>query len=203
LLGRRCTSNHLQVQNIEAVRKNGIFTVRSSYAIQLLRLEAKDPSSSQRKRLISNNHGNKTEPTSAIEKSKYFNCMDEAYSLICMSISPTLLFHIESSTTPNKVWTTLEGLFGKQDEMCGHMLEIELNSLDPSNFENIQDFFTKFKSLLLQLKGCRINKSKQEKQLILSILSKLGLEYAVFVSTFHTVRITSGAAWTMPTLDVF
>jgi hypothetical protein len=39
--------------------------------------------------------------------------------------------------------------------------------------------------------------------LILAILSKLGPEYAVFVSTFHIVRITSGATWTMPTLDVF
>jgi hypothetical protein len=92
---------------------------------------------------------------------------------------------------------------GKQDEMHGHILENELNSLDPSNFENIQDFFMKFKSLLLQLKGCGIDKSKQEKQLILSILSKLGPEYVVFVSTFHTVRITLGATWKMPTLDVF
>jgi hypothetical protein len=57
--------------------------------------------------------------------------MDEAFGLICMSMSPELLFHIESCATPNEIWTTLEGLFGKQDEMRGHMLEIELNSLDP------------------------------------------------------------------------
>jgi hypothetical protein len=63
--------------------------------------------------------------------------MDKAFGLLCMSISPELLFHVESSTTPNEVWTTLEGLFGKQDEMCGHMLKNELNSLDPSSFENI------------------------------------------------------------------
>ena len=95
----------------------------------------------------------KTEPTSAIEKSKYFNRMDEAFDLICMSISLQLLFHVESSTTPNEAWTTLKGLFGKEDEMHGHMLKIGLNSLDPSNFENIQDFFTKFESILLQLKA--------------------------------------------------
>jgi hypothetical protein len=47
------------------------------------------------------------------------------------------------------------------------------NSLDPKNFENIQDFFTKFKSLLCELKDRGIEKSKEEKQLILSIMEKL------------------------------
>jgi hypothetical protein len=61
----------------------------------------------------------------------------------------------------------LEGLFGKQDEMRGHMLDVELNTLDPKIFDNIQDFFTKFKSLLLSLGECGIDKSTQEKQLIL------------------------------------
>jgi hypothetical protein len=40
--------------------------------------------------------------------------------------------------TPNEIWTTLESLFGKQDEMRGHMLEVELNTLDPKSFDNIQ-----------------------------------------------------------------
>jgi hypothetical protein len=31
----------------------------------------------------------------------------------------------------------------------------------------------------------------------------LGLEYAVFVSTFHTVRFTLGATWKIPSLDLF
>jgi hypothetical protein len=68
----------------------------------------------------------------------------------------------------------LEGLFEKQDEMRGHMLEVELNTLDPKSFDNIQDIFTKFKSLLLSLGECGIDKSTQEKQLILTILAKLG-----------------------------
>jgi hypothetical protein len=54
-----------------------------------------------------------TEPTSAIEKSKYLNQMDEAYGTICSLISPELLFHISSCKTPNEFWTTMEGLFGK------------------------------------------------------------------------------------------
>jgi hypothetical protein len=88
-------------------------------------------------------------------------------------------------------------------EMRGHMLKVELNSLDPKIFDNIQDFFTKFKSIFLNLKACGVDKSKQEKHLLLSILEKLGSKYVVFVSTFHLGRYTSRSTWTMPTLAEF
>ena len=52
-----------------------------------------------------------TEPTSAIEKSKYLNQMNEALRTIYSLISPDLLFHISSCKTPNEAWTTLEGIF--------------------------------------------------------------------------------------------
>ena len=61
----------------------------------------------------------------------------------------------------------------------------------------------KFKSLLLQLHACRNDKSKQQGQLIVSILSKLGPEYVVFVSTFHIVRLAAGEKWKMPKFDAF
>jgi hypothetical protein len=77
--------------------------------------------------------------------------------------------------------------------MRGHMLEVELLTLDPKTFNNLQDFFNKYKDLLSQLKACRIDKSKEEKQMVLTILSKLVLEYSVFVSTFHSIRLASGA----------
>jgi hypothetical protein len=119
--------------------------------------------------------------------------MDEALGTICSLISLDLIFHISSCKTPNEAWTILEGIFGKQDEMRGHMLEVELLTLDPKIFENIQDFFTKFKDLLSQLKACGVDKSKEEKQMVLTILSKLGPKLSVFVYTFHIVRFTSGA----------
>jgi hypothetical protein len=75
--------------------------------------------------------------------------------------------------------------------------------LDPKSFENIQDFFTKFKDLLSQLKACGVDKSKEEKQMVLTILSKLGTKFFVFVSTFHTVRFAFGATWKMPSLGDF
>jgi hypothetical protein len=72
--------------------------------------------------------------------------------------------------------------------MRGHMLEVDLLTLDPKRFDNIQYFFTKFKDLQSQLKACGVDKSKEEKQMVLTILSKHGPELFVFISTFHTVR---------------
>jgi hypothetical protein len=129
--------------------------------------------------------------------------MDEALETICSLIPPNLLFCISSCKTPNESWTTLEGLFGKQYEMRGHMLEVELLTLDPKRFDNIQDFFTKFKDLLLQLETCGVDKYKEEKQMVLTIISKLGPKLFVFISTFHYIRFTSGATWKIPSLEDF
>ena len=132
--------------------------------------------------------GTEVEPNSVVEKSKYFNKLDEAYGLLCMRISRYFLFHLDSLTSPKEVWEKLESLFGKTDELRGHHLENELISLSLAHYDTIQDFFTKFKSLVLQLKQCGIE--KKEYKMILSILSKLGPEFLVFVSTFHSGKIT-------------
>ena len=63
-----------------------------------------------------------------------------------------------------------------------------VTSLSPLHYDKIKDFFTKLKSLILQLKQCGIE--KKEYQLILSILLKLGPEFSVFVSTFHSGKLT-------------
>ena len=76
-------------------------------------------------------------PNSAIEKSKYFNRLDEAYGLLCLSISREISFNIDIFTTPNEVWVKLESLFGKNDELRGHRLENELIILSPAHFETI------------------------------------------------------------------
>jgi hypothetical protein len=77
--------------------------------------------------------------------------------------------------------------------MSGHILEMEFLTLDPKTFDNVQDIFTKYKDFLSQLKAYGVDKSKEEKQMVLTILSKLGLKYPMFVSTFNSVRLTSGA----------
>ena len=75
------------------------------------------------------------EPNALIEKYKWNNRLDEAYGLLFLSIYPDLLFHLDVFTTPNQVWTQLESLFGVQDELRTHQLEIELFSLSPRNLE--------------------------------------------------------------------
>jgi hypothetical protein len=83
------------------------------------------------------------------------------------------------------------------------MLKVELLTLDPKIFDNLQDFFTQFKDLLLQFKACGVDKSKEEKQMVLTILSKLGPEFFVFVSTFHSVKFASRYNSKMPSLEEF
>ena len=88
--------------------------------------------------------------------------MDYSYWFLCLSIYPNIFFHLDGLTTPNRVWTNLESLFGVQDEIRAHQLKNELISLSPSSFESMEGFFTKFKSLILMLKQCGIEKTEDQ-----------------------------------------
>ena len=129
------------------------------------------------------------EPNATAEKIKWHNKRDEAYGLLCLSISRDLIFHLDGLTSPNEVWEKLVDIFGKIDEMRGHQIENELISLSPSSFESLQLYFSNFKSLVLQLKQC--GTENKEEQLVLAILSKLGPDYSVFVLTFHATKLTA------------
>ena len=87
------------------------------------------------------------EPNAVAEKIKWHNKRDDAYGLLCLSISTDLLFHIDELTSPNEVWEKLVDIFGKTDEMRGHQIENELISLSPNRFESLQLYFSKFKHL--------------------------------------------------------
>ena len=67
------------------------------------------------------------EPNAAAEKIKWHNRRDEAYGLLCLSISRDL-FHLDGLTSPNEVWEKLADLFGNIDEMRGHQIENKLIS---------------------------------------------------------------------------
>ena len=41
------------------------------------------------------------EPNFAVEKLKYFNRLDEAFGMLCLSILRDLLFHVDSIPIPN------------------------------------------------------------------------------------------------------
>ena len=152
------------------------------------------------KRLFKLTMETKAEPIHYVDKEKYQNRLDEAYGLLCLSISQYLLFQINAQNTPKQVWDKLASLFDKQDDLRIYQLENELISLHPANFKTLNDFFTKFKHLVFQLKLCKVE--TEDDQLILAILSKIGADYSVFVSTFHSGKLTT-PNWKMPTLNSF
>ena len=92
--------------------------------------------------------GREFEPLQYIEKSKFLNRLDEAFGFMCIHISRELLFHPEGIRTLKEVWNKPKSLFGKHDELRGHTLENELIALQLNKFEKIQQFFSKFKSLV-------------------------------------------------------
>ena len=100
--------------------------------------------------------GDEHEPNSVVEKAKYFNRLDEAFSMLFLSTSRGIVFQIEIIGTSNEVWLNFKSLFGKTNEMRGHHLENELISLSVAHYKTIEYFFTKFKALVIQLKQCGI-----------------------------------------------
>ena len=119
---------------------------------------------------------------------------------MCIHIFKELLFNLEGLRTPKEVRDKLKYLFGKKDDIRGHIMENELIALQHSNFDTFQQFFSKYKALLLQCKQCGIE--RKDEHLVISILSKLGSEFSVFVSTFH-FGILSIPNWKIPSLDAF
>ena len=118
-----------------------------------------------------------------IDKARFLNKKDEAFGFLCLSISKDLLFHLLRLKTPKYIWDQLESLYGKQDDLRVYQVENELMSLQPGNFETLNDFFTKFKHIVLLLQQFKVK--KEDDHLILAILSKLGADYSVFFSTFR------------------
>ena len=79
--------------------------------------------------------GRKVEPHHLAEKKKILKRLEEAFGFLCTHISRDLLFHLEGLRTPKEAWEKLEVLFGKQDELQGHILEKECHVPIPSTGE--------------------------------------------------------------------
>ena len=89
----------------------------------------------------------KAEPNAVAEKIKWHNRRDEAYGLLCLSISRDLLFHLDGLTSENEVWEKLVELFGNTDEMRQHQIKNELISLSPSSSNPCNSTFPSLKPL--------------------------------------------------------
>ena len=91
-------------------------------------------------------------------KDKLENKNDQARGSIGTSISPDLRFHLDGEDSPIKAWRKLNIVFGIKNEIPTFQLENDLLTLDPSNFPSIKDYLSKFKTLKLLLKGCKVTK---------------------------------------------
>ena len=100
------------------------------------------------------------EPDSDKDKAKYMNGLDEAHEHLLFSVSKDIWFQIIELKTPKLVWDNLASLFDKHDEMRIHQLENDLITLNPSNFESLNAFFTNFKNLIYLLKQCKVEKDE-------------------------------------------
>ena len=140
------------------------------------------------------------EHTHVIDKARFFNKKYEAFGFLCLSISKDLLFHLSGFNNLKEIWDQIDSLYGKHDDLRVYQLENELMSFQPENFQTPNEFFKKFKHLVLLLKQCEVK--KEDDQLILTILSKLGANYSVVVSTFSAGKLTT-LGWKMPSLNAF
>jgi hypothetical protein len=80
-------------------------------------------------------------------------------------------------------------------------LEVELSSLVPDEHASVEDYLTKFRLLVAQLKGCR--KTKSDEECIFLILSKLKGPYQVFSFAFYSTMDALGSEFKMPSFELF
>lgn len=92
-------------------------------------------------------------------------------------------------------------MYGKVDEEKGFQIEDDLLLLDPKNYDTIQHYIIKVNEYRALLKDCGI--PMKDDRLIHHILKRLPSEYANFVPSFNTHKLTMGFAYQKPSFDDF
>ena len=116
--------------------------------------------------------GKETKPTDADKKFKWDNRNDERCGLIRVSISSDLRFHLQQIDKHKEDWENIEFVFGKHNIIWAQQWENELLTLSPNYFSCIEDYLSKFKTLIILCEECNI--VMKEERCIYLILSKLG-----------------------------
>ena len=75
-------------------------------------------------------------------------------------------------------------------------MEAELSSLVPDEHASVEDYLTKFRLLVVQLKGR--GKTKSDEECIFLILSKLKGPHQVFSFAFYSTMDALGSKFKMP-----
>ena len=87
------------------------------------------------------------------------------------------------------------------DDKKGFQIEDDLLLLNPKNYDTIRDYIIKVNEYRVLLKDC--GNPMKDDRLIHQILKKLPTEYANFVSSFNTHRLTMGSTYQKPSFDGF
>ena len=112
-----------------------------------------------------------------------------------------LIFHIDNCKIVKEAWDKFASLYAKVDKARGFELDENLMSLDPKEFDTIQDYITKAHELRSMVKDCGI--TIEDEKLIYNLMRKLPPKYASFVLSFNTHKLTLGSSYTMPSFGSF
>jgi hypothetical protein len=145
--------------------------------------------------------GKEIEPIDVDKKFKWSNKNDVARGLIRISIYHDLRFHLQQIDKLDEAWENIEFVFVKHNIVQAQQLENKVLTLSPSDFSCIEDYPSKFKTLIILCEECKIK--MEEECFIYLIISKLGSAHFVFVSTFYDMKEAPGIAYQKPTLDSF
>ena len=140
--------------------------------------------------------GSSAKPVDAIalDDGKIKDQQDLGIIKSCVHID--LFFHISSFKEAK-----LEALYGKVDEEKGFQIEDDILLLIPKNFDTIQDYINKSNEFRALLKDC--GNTMKDDRLIHHIQERLSFEYASFVLSYNTHRLTMESFFQKPKFDGF
>jgi hypothetical protein len=73
-----------------------------------------------------------------------------------MCISLDLRFHLQQIDKPDEAWENIESVFGKHNIIPAQQLENQVLALGPSDLSFIEDYLSKFKTLIILCEECKI-----------------------------------------------
>lgn len=95
-------------------------------------------------RLVTHEH---KKPTDAQALIKWEEKFDQARGLIGQRVSNSLQVSIDTKDNPVEVWEILASLFNKSNDVSYYYLEKKIHELDPTNFDRVELYLAKFKTL--------------------------------------------------------
>lgn len=99
-----------------------------------------------------------------------------------------LIFHFDNCKVVKEAWDKFASLYTKVDKARGFELNENIMSLDPKEFDTIENYITRAHELRSMVKDCGI--TIKDEKLIYNLMRKLPVEYASFFSSFKTHKLT-------------